>query len=280
MTETLPREKYVDTQAGRFELQGALNSASSTVSPLIDTNGIAMIAVGNYINNGDLTNEDFLVVSGGSGYDPATPPSTINGALSITGGGGAGVVAQAIVESDGTISGVNVTAGGSGYVETASCTVTATGGQVAPDIRMGGETNARGGNARSRYITRRVTLASGIESDNMKVLLNAYRPRDTRIEVYYKVLNPGDQTPFDDRPYVRMTQTAESSAIFSVTEKDIRELEFVPNLVNGERKITYTDDNGTSYSTYTTFAIKVCFFSSTTQKVPFASDLRILTGKI
>ena len=276
----LPREKYVDAQAGRFEIQGAMRSQSNTVSPLIDTQGVAMIAVGNYINNADLTNEDFLVTSPGSGFDPAAPPSTINGNLTISGGGGAGVVANAIVESDGTISGINVTVVGAGYVETPTATITATGGQVAPAIAVGGETNARGGNALSRYITRRVTLASGIESDNLKVLLNAYRPRDTRIEVYYKVLNPGDQTDFDDRPYVRMDQTETSSTIFSVTEKDVRELEFVPSLVDGERKITYTDDNGTVYSTFTTFAIKVCFFSTTTQKVPFASDLRVLAGKL
>lgn len=276
----LPREKYVDTQSGRFELQGAMNSSSSAVSPLIDTTGMAMIAVGNYINNADLTNEDFLVTSGGSGFDPATPPSTVNGNLVISGGGGAGVVAQAVVSAGGEITGINVTSGGAGYVETPTATITASGGQTAPTIAVGGETNARGGNARARYITRRVTLASGIESDNLKVLLNAYRPRDTRIEVYYKVLNPGDQTNFDDRPYTRMAQTETSSTIFSVTEKDIRELEFVPNLVNGERKITYTDDNGTVYSTFTTFAIKICFFSTTTQKVPFASDLRILAGKL
>ena len=279
----LPREKFVDTTAGRFQLQGAMRSTSSTISPLIDTNGMAMIAVGNYINNADLTNEDFLVVSPGSGFDPAAPPSTTNGNITISGGGGAGVVAQAVVESDGTISGINVLSGGAGYVETATISVTAGAGQTAPDIRMGGETNARGGNALARYITRRVTLASDTESDQIQVFLNAYRPRDTRIEVYYKVLNSSDQTDFDDRPYVRMEQDTTSASVFSVTEKDIRELRFIPapNVLDADnmRTTAYADSNGTLYTTYNTFAIKICFFSTTTQKVPFASDLRIMTGK-
>jgi hypothetical protein len=279
----LPKEKYVDSQTGRFKLQGALRTTSSSISPLIDTQGMAMIAVGNYINNADLTNEDFLVIDGGAGFDPAAPPSTTNGNLNITGGGGAGVVAQAIVETDGTISGINVLSGGAGYVETATCTVTASGGQTAPTIVMGGETNARGGNAIARYITRRVTLQSGFDSDKVEVLLNAYRPRDTRIEVYYKVVSNADGTDFDDRPYVRMEQSEASQSIFSVTEKDIRELRWIcpQNTLDQDlrRNTTYQDDNGVTYTTYNTIAIKICFFSSSTQKVPFASDLRILTGK-
>jgi hypothetical protein len=71
------------------------------------------------------TNSDgiksILVTNGGSGYDPKTPP-TVN----ITGGGGSGASATAIVSKTGVITGVALISAGSGY--TSAPTISFSGG--------------------------------------------------------------------------------------------------------------------------------------------------------
>lgn len=61
--------------------------------------------------------------------------------------------------------------------------------------------NRNSGVAQSKYISRTVTLAEGLDSEDIAVYINAYRPQGTNIEVYAKIINSSDPDVFDDKDW-------------------------------------------------------------------------------
>lgn len=125
------------------------------------------------------------------------------------------------------------------------------------------ETDASGGNATAKYITRRVILKDGLEADSLRVYLTADRPSGTSLQVYYKVLSNEDSTDFDDRPWVLMTEETDSTKLST----DTRLIE----LAYSADSITYD-----GYTDFKIFAIKVVMLSSNTSVVPYCRDIRAL----
>jgi len=129
------------------------------------------------------------------------------------------------------------------------------------------------GNAQARYVTRQVTIPEGrIASDTISARMRCYKPRGSNIEVYYKVLSSGDDSAFDDTPYVRMQ--LQEQDLYSTYFGDTIDLEWKPPTGT----VTYTNVNGVEFGNFVTFAIKVCLFTDSKARVPYCQDLRILTG--
>ncbi len=61
--------------------------------------------------------------------------------------------------------------------------------------------NKTTGVAHSKYISKRVTLKEGLDSESIAVYLTAYRPPGTDVEVYAKILNAADPDPFDTKDW-------------------------------------------------------------------------------
>lgn len=61
--------------------------------------------------------------------------------------------------------------------------------------------NKRNGLAAAKYISRRVTLAEGLDSEDIQVYLTSYRPPGTDLEVYAKILNSADPEVFEDKDW-------------------------------------------------------------------------------
>jgi len=132
------------------------------------------------------------------------------------------------------------------------------------------ELGSNGGNAKTRYITRRVTLEDGFDAQDLKVMVNAYKPKDTDIKVYYRVHNADDPDDFEVKPYVLMTQETDSNRI-SANESDIHGYTFKsPN--NG---ITYTS-NSVTYDKFKTLAIKIVLGSASSSIIPKVKDLKAI----
>src|SRR6202023_1299660 len=109
------------------------------------------------------------------------------------------------------------------------------------------------GNFITRYITRMVTLASGMDAGDLNVTFDAHKPVGTQIYVYYKILNAEDTTPFANRPYVLMSLN--STDAFSTGTDDFTEYTYVSSVDafgNPIRNITY----GT-YNTFKYYTIKI-----------------------
>lgn len=134
---------------------------------------------------------------------------------------------------------------------------------------LNSELTSTGGLAQARYITRRVTLAEGLDATGLNVNLLVNRRPGTDIKVYYKVLNKYDSTSFDDRPYVLMERSALSGDVVftdnpeQYTEETYKALD-----------ISYTSGSA-NYNDFKVFAVKVVFFSNNTTVVPKIKALRV-----
>ena len=133
-----------------------------------------------------------------------------------------------------------------------------------------GEDSASGGNINTRYISRRVTLEDGFDASDLKVIINAYKPVDTGIEVYFKVKADEDPQDFDEKGYTLMTQET-SNSVFSLSEEDTKE--FVYKSAN--ESIEYTS-GGVKFDRFKTFAIKIALTSSNAAVVPKVRDMRAI----
>jgi hypothetical protein len=146
-----------------------------------------------------------------------------------------------------------------------------------------GETNAAGGNALARYITKTVTLAENQDAEDLKIFLTAYKPDTSSIKVYYKILNANDPDDFENKNWFEMEQTTKATLYSDYENKDdVQEYEFrIPaaNLTGTAQDVNtvveYQYDSVT-YSGYKYFAIKIALLSSTFSNVPRVSDLRTI----
>ena len=206
--------------ANNYYLRATMSTTDSKVSPAIDLSRINLITVENQVNLGSLANSDLVITNGGTNY--SSPVLTISAPTS-----GTTATATATLTSN-VITGVTVTNGGSGYYETPTVTITdsVSGTESGAAITVQSELNASGGNAKTRYITRRINLEDGFDAQDIRVILNAYKPKDTDIKVYFRVLNAEDPGDFEDKPYVLMTQETDANLI-SANESVINQYSFV-----------------------------------------------------
>ena len=142
------------------------------------------------------------------------------------------------------------------------------------------ETSKSGGDATARYITRRVTLTENQIAEDLNVFLTAYKPSQTSINVYYKILNSIDPDDFDDKSYFLMTQNT-NTGVNSVKDKldDFIEYKYViptANMTGSGNEVTYTNAAGATFTGFSTFAIKIVMKSTTDVVVPQIRDMRAI----
>ena len=75
------------------------------------------------------------------------------------------------------------------------------------------------GNATSKYVSRVVTLADGLDAEDIKLFINAYRPANTDIKVYAKILNETDETSLDDTRWSQLDMTQNKDLFSSEVER-------------------------------------------------------------
>ena len=254
-----------------FNLSATIATTNPDISPILDTSRYGIIAVENIINDLPLSNSDITISNGGTGYS-----TNANAVVTITGGGGSGATAAAVVTAN-VVTSVYLTANGSGY--TTSPTITIVDANTTPGtgvtVVYNGEDKKTGGNADVRYITRRVTLADGFDSGDLRVYLTVYKPALSDVFVYYKILSTSDPDTFDDKNYQLMTKLTNINFV-STNEDDYREIAFAPG-VNGtaNNSVSYTTAS-TGYNTFRTFAIKIVLTGTSTVDVPKVRDFRAI----
>ena len=253
-----------------FILKTVMSTSNPAISPFLDITRFSSIFVDNWINDLPLINSGFVIANSGSSYANSTDVT-----VSITGGNGSGATATANVVS-GRVDAIYVTNSGSGYTTSPTITLTpGSGGGSGASVTYNGEDKKSGGNSDSRYITRKVTLADGFDSGDLRVYLTGYKPSGSGIYVYYKVLSGSDSDVFDDKNYQLMTEIGNPNFI-STNKQDYRELSFAPGIVGtANNTINYTTSS-TAYNSFKTFAIKVVLSGSDTTDVPKVRDIRAI----
>jgi hypothetical protein len=271
-----------------FILRASLQSNNPDISPMIDITRFNLLTIENKINNLGLSNSDIVVANVGQNMQDGIY------SLSLSGGGGSGAAASANVVG-GKLSRAWITSTGTGYVTSPTinlfaslCTSVSGGSPYSGGITVGassngasiiinGEDKKEGGNAKVRYLTRKVQLAPGFTSGDLRVYLLAYKPALSNIYVYGKYLSPGDSEPFEDKTWNLLTQINYNNFVSS-DEKDFRELTFAPGTAGVvTNQITYTNSAGTqTFTDFATFAVKVVMTGDSTVDVPKIKDLRII----
>jgi hypothetical protein len=246
-------------------------TSNPDIAPFIDTSRMNIFAIENIINDLPLSNSDIVISNGGTGYGPSA-----NAVVTITGGGGSGATAAAVVTGN-VVTSVYLTAAGSGYETSPTITLVDVSGTpgTGATITYNGEDKKSGGNSNVRYITRKVNLADGFDSGDLRVYLTAYKPSNSNIRVYFKALSISDPDVFEDKNYQLMTQLDNANFV-STSYNDYRELKFAPG-VNGtaNNSVSYTSGS-TSFSNFRTFAIKIVLTGTSTVDVPKVRDFRAI----
>jgi hypothetical protein len=255
-----------------FILKTTMSTSNPHISPIIDTTRFGGLFVENIINTLPLLNTGFSITTAGSGY-------TGNTAVTISGGGGSGANAYAVANvTTGNITSIIVDVAGSGYTTSPTITISnppVTGGNTTSVVVYNGEDKKSGGNAVTRYMMRRVTLADGFDSGDLRVYLTGYKPDGSNIYVYYKILSRSDSDTFDSKNYQLMTEIGNSNFV-SLSKKDYRELTFAPGISGAANNaVTYTTDTS-SFNSFKTFSIKIVMSGSNTTNVPKVRDVRAI----
>jgi len=87
--------------------------------------------------------------------------------------------------------------------------------------------NTRFGNSQCKYVSKRLDLAEGLDAEDIKVFLKAYKPTGTDIEVYAKILNSVDNESFNDKNWSELEQVTSAAVVSSsLNENDLREYEY------------------------------------------------------
>ncbi len=246
------RKVRVDTPSD-LQFRTVLTTEDSNITPVVDLARLSTVLVTNIIGNGELSNSDFVIADYGSGYSS-------NGTVTITGTNTTPATAFLEYDANNGIK-VVVTDPGAGYTGNVTATVAGGGATANAIVTVNNELSPAKGNALARYLTRRVTLASGFESLDLKVYILANIPTGTAVDVYYKVA-PITATSFDEQPYYQMV--LESAGAF--TETGYADYKYK----------TSTDTALPSGERFKIFAIKLVLRSSDPVKVPQIRDLRAI----
>lgn len=256
-----------------FSMYAQLISVNDAVSPILSDAATTVSAIQYNINNCELSNSLITLVSGGTGYNANTTSVTVS---APTGKNGAQAYAAANI-SGGVIQSIYLTSNGSGYIETPTITVTDanTSPGTGVSVTIAGETSEKGGPAIARYLTRKVVLDAGFDSGDLIIYVTGYRPVNTDIHVYYKILNRSDTQPFDSGYWQLMTKTNNCDTLYSQTRADLHEYTFAPG-INGKEQgyVSYVSSGGQTYTNFSQFAIKIVMVTTDKTVIPYLTDMR------
>lgn len=109
------------------------------------------------------------------------------------------------------------------------------------------EIKPQGGDATAKYVTKRVVLAEGQDAEDLRVYLSAYRPSNTNIRTFAKLLNGEDFENIDQKYWTPLVQTTSTSFVSSrVNRNDFREFVFdmpAKRSVNAASTLAMSDYN-------------------------------------
>lgn len=151
--------------------------------------------------------------------------------------------------------------------------------------------HTRYGTAQAKYISKSIVLADGQDAEDLQVYITGYRPVNTDIEVYAKLINAEDPSEFNTKVWTKMVNNSPDLTSSPIQTRDYREYLFtMPTSApvstaafKNESNfgiVEYTDSTGAVYVNFKTFAIKVVLSSSNPVLVPKISDVRAIALQV
>jgi hypothetical protein len=262
-----------------FTLTATLASSDPNVSPVVSDDGVSLYTIAYAINNMGITNTVIQLTASGNGYSSSAYANISNPDLA----GGIPATVGMNIDANGNVISVYTQTTGSGYLKTPTITITdpvatRTSSNANASVIVSGETSASGGNAYAKYFTKPVILQPGNDSGDLRVYYTAYQPVGTAIYVYYKILSSQDTSPFASQNWQLMTPTTNLNT-YSTQVGQLIEYECAPGIFGSgaaNNSISYLSTNGTTYTNFIQFAIKVVMASNDNTNIPFLTDIRAI----
>lgn len=147
-----------------------------------------------------------------------------------------------------------------------------------------GETNASGGKAINKYISQTIILADGQDAEDLRVFLTSYRPPNTDVLVYAKMLNNNDTDTFAQKLWTPMEKMNDGDLSYSSLSdrQNFKEYTYkLPNsvLTGSMGEYQYTSGS-TTFTGFKYFAIKIVLTSTNSAIIPRVADLRAIALQI
>jgi hypothetical protein len=145
------------------------------------------------------------------------------------------------------------------------------------------ENLSSGGYLYNKYISKTITLAEGQDAEDMQVILTSYRPPNTDVKVWIRLLNAEDTgTAFAQRTWIEMEKVNDGDAVYSSQSNKNDFIEYTykfpsANLTGTNGEVQYLGNDGvTTFTGYKNFAIKIGILSDNSAIVPRVADLRTI----
>jgi hypothetical protein len=158
-------------------------------------------------------------------------------------------------------------------------------------------TNVEGA-ASSKYISKTVQLADGLDAEDLKIWLTAYRPPGADITVYAKFKNAADSTEFDQIPWTKLQAEDRTNFTSANTNRfDFKEFQYSLGstgfeadgttvtssataggsaILESGTEFKYLDTTGAVYTNYKYFAVKIVMTSTGPHRIPRVKDMRAI----
>jgi hypothetical protein len=142
--------------------------------------------------------------------------------------------------------------------------------------------NTRDGLANAKYVSRIVTLADDMDAEDIKVYVDAYKPKNTEVHVYGKFQNAEDFSNFDSLEWIKLTQvTPETVYSDPKDQTDFREFEYeIPASYKNNGIFEYNDSGSETgkFIGYKKYSIKIVLTTETDYEFnpPKVTDLRVI----
>ena len=273
-----------------LKLSVKMISIDDKLTPIIDTIKSDSLVIQNIISdyNTNSMKVAYTSADGGSfqvGDIIRNNSNSINGSvIASTVSGNSGVVTIKLNTTSGFFSN-NTTIYNSSNTISANASYVEAGTYVEQS-----ETFPGSGAGKARYISRKVVLAEGLDAEDMKLYVSAYKPLGTDVYVYIKVWNSSDPDLFEEKMWTQLftTNTLISSKanpndfIEYLYEMPSTPSQFNTAYLNNENSgiIRYVRPTGDIYDSFKAFAVKIVLVSNDSSLVPRIQDYRALAVSI
>jgi hypothetical protein len=87
--------------------------------------------------------------------------------------------------------------------------------------------NKNNGNAKSKYVSKTITLGEGNDAEDINVYLTAYKPLGTNLLVFAKILNSSDNEIMEDKDWTLLRQITDPTLYSdSINQNDYKEYQY------------------------------------------------------
>jgi hypothetical protein len=258
-----------------LQVQVSIDTNDDSISPIFDSRTYSLLVSQNLINNGELYDGSITVTDGGFHDNASNVIVTFSDSNLYPGVSGAKATANVTLNASGNVTSVNIINAGKGYIESPTITIGEPGRSANATAVVVSEDTKFGGNALARYITRKITLADGFDSGDLRVTLRAIRPQGTNIIVYYKVQSNFDTRSFSDIKWRKMYL---ENDLISPDLNTAIDFKYNPSEDSRINKLSYTED-GVTYpvgGTFKYFALKIVMLAECGCVSPTVRNLRAI----